>query len=271
MRLKSYTEIDQAKRAPWNYVADTHIARLDKTTSTVQKGSHINMFLQRWSPVRHKLPPHLKDMVNMARKYGTQFDTPNPSRELWGLLPLWHHFGEDPNKRQLNNKSQCKCLRGRHNAHTVGDATTIMARLDRDDHAPTRDCICPDCESDRTNKGCLNPHSCALATQKRVTELLPKWNPTTPNAHREFSREEDSEMSTTFQDVAQITNLADEFRVFTKAQQDEGYIAEIAPYAAHPYDPVTLYPGAVCKKGGEADAVTGAGIYMADGDTGNRS
>ncbi|KAJ7180856.1 hypothetical protein C8R46DRAFT_885735, partial [Mycena filopes] len=119
MRLKSYLELDPQKRPTWAYISDDRMAKMDKLTSKVQAGSHVNMFLQHWSPLRKKLPPHLKNMINTARKYGVIFDTPNPTKEIREALPLWHPFGEDPNKRQLNNKSQCKCLRKNHGTLTV--------------------------------------------------------------------------------------------------------------------------------------------------------
>jgi hypothetical protein len=36
-------------------------------------------------------------MLTIKRKYGTNFDTHEPTREIRERLPLWHHFGENTN------------------------------------------------------------------------------------------------------------------------------------------------------------------------------
>ncbi|KAJ7167391.1 hypothetical protein C8R43DRAFT_1161064, partial [Mycena crocata] len=50
MKLKSYLELDPEKRATWAYASDVRLANHDRKTSRVQDGSHVNMFMQKWSP-----------------------------------------------------------------------------------------------------------------------------------------------------------------------------------------------------------------------------
>ncbi|KAJ7643413.1 hypothetical protein DFH06DRAFT_999143, partial [Mycena polygramma] len=126
MKLKSYLNLDPKSRATWGYVADKQIQRYAKQSSTVDKLSYENMFIQRYSPILRKppknkkqLPRALREMISVANKYGVTFDTLNPSEELRKLLPLWHHFGEDQSKTQYNNKPQHKCLRSAHHVRMV--------------------------------------------------------------------------------------------------------------------------------------------------------
>ncbi|KAJ7704686.1 hypothetical protein B0H16DRAFT_1346596 [Mycena metata] len=106
-------------------------------------------------------------VIDVARKYGVQFDAPHPSMEIKAALPLWHSFGENRSITQLNNKNQCKCLRMNHGAHTIGDAVKIAERLEKGNHSPHRNCGCLDCTFDRDIRGCLNLHSCATVALRR--------------------------------------------------------------------------------------------------------
>ncbi|KAJ7151847.1 hypothetical protein C8R43DRAFT_836132, partial [Mycena crocata] len=177
MRLKSYLELDPEKRATWAYIADETLARHKLVTPKVERSSQVNTFLQSWSPKRSDLPPRLKDMVNVARKYGVSFDTHEPSREVRRMLPLWHHFGEDRTRSRINNSIQCVCLREKHNAATVGDAERISARLADRRHRPDKRCRCLDCVDDRAFRKCENPHACAKMALAKLDGLQAKWDP----------------------------------------------------------------------------------------------
>ncbi|KAJ6524025.1 hypothetical protein B0H19DRAFT_972426, partial [Mycena capillaripes] len=167
-------------------------------------------------------------MVNAAKKFGVKFDTTNPSKDIREMLPLWHHFGEDPNKRQLNNKPQCKCLRKNHRVYTVGEGLVVMARLDDPAHDTDRNCVCEACYDDRVKNKCKNPHSCATTVRMRLDQLLPEWDPRTPEVDHPSDSDEDESDSYTFKPPKGITSLTDGFRVFTNEPR-EPELEEAAP------------------------------------------
>ncbi|KAF8186159.1 hypothetical protein K438DRAFT_1495412, partial [Mycena galopus ATCC 62051] len=110
-------------------------------------------------------------------KYGMEFATIFPSTEILRELPLWHHPGEDPQKRQTNNGVKAKCLREKHAATNIGHALDLTQRLRNPLHSPRASCVCDECEGDRDIKGCINPHACATAATSRLGQILPKWIP----------------------------------------------------------------------------------------------
>jgi hypothetical protein len=177
MTLKSYLEMDPEKRSKWAYFGDKLLAKRDKKGSRVQAGSHINMFMQNYSPKLNKLPAFLKGMLACAKKYSVEFDTLNPSKEIRNSLPLWHHHGENPAKRQINNAPQCKCLRKNHGVKLSGQGIEVMARLDSPGHSADPKCICAECIDDRLERKCKNPHRCAIGVRDRLAQIHSKWDP----------------------------------------------------------------------------------------------
>ncbi|KAJ7117029.1 hypothetical protein C8R44DRAFT_591452, partial [Mycena epipterygia] len=115
--------------------------------------------------------------LKCAKKYGVRFDTINPSRQIQGMIPLWHHFGEDPQKSQTNNSAACRCLRRNHNILYVHEATTVLQRTEDNTHRPSPTCDCSACSNDRRTRGCRNPHAYILALERKLSRLLPKWDP----------------------------------------------------------------------------------------------
>ncbi|KAJ7645320.1 hypothetical protein B0H17DRAFT_847069, partial [Mycena rosella] len=119
-------------------------------------------------------------MLKCAKKYGVEFDTCNPSREILGQIPIWHHFGADPDKKQYNNTKACKCLRDNHGVHTTGEGMAILERLSDPAHKRSPVCRCLACDEDRRVRSCNNPIACIQALERRLADLLPKWNPRRP-------------------------------------------------------------------------------------------
>ncbi|KAJ6572628.1 hypothetical protein B0H10DRAFT_1669573, partial [Mycena sp. CBHHK59/15] len=116
-------------------------------------------------------------MVKCLYKYGFSFEMVNPSPEIQRQLPLWHHPGEDDQKRQVNNGCKANCLRRNHAGLTVGDGMDLTQRLDDPMHEANTSCDCDACEEDRTVRGCENPHACIKAAASRLGQILPKWIP----------------------------------------------------------------------------------------------
>jgi hypothetical protein len=193
MKLQGYLELDPSKRATWAFVTDSKFATHDRRTSNVATGSHVNMFTQSFTPKQSDLPPRLKEMVTVAKKYGLIFDTYNPSQDVKGMLPLFHHFGEDKNKRRINNTAPCKCLRVKHRAQIAQDGVKIAAHLDDPGHLASKDCMCLDCVDDRAFSGCKNPHSCAKMAKPKLDSLIQKWDPRIPPLELPAPLAEDTE------------------------------------------------------------------------------
>ncbi|KAJ7125858.1 hypothetical protein C8R46DRAFT_927518, partial [Mycena filopes] len=210
-------------------------------------------------------------MVNCAKKYGIKFDTLNPSKDVRELLPLWHHFGEDPNKRQLNNKPQCKCLRVNHRVTTVGDGMSVMARLNDPIHEAHKKCICAACSDDRIERKCKNPHSCATAVQTRLGQLLPKWDPRVSDLQEEENPDE-GENTRVFIGPEEISKLTDGFRVFTNAPDPvDPSAAQVVAVDADSEDMVVVAFSGHTEHGGTADAKAAIAIFYGEGDPRNES
>ncbi|KAF8184551.1 hypothetical protein K438DRAFT_2160889, partial [Mycena galopus ATCC 62051] len=114
-------------------------------------------------------------MIKCMNKYGMEFATVLPPSEIMREMPLWHHPGEDPQKRQDNNGKKAKCLRGKHTASNVGHALDLAQRLRDPLHSSRASCVCDGCDDDRTERGCPNPHACAAAAASRLSQILPRW------------------------------------------------------------------------------------------------
>ncbi|KAJ7266226.1 hypothetical protein C8J57DRAFT_1040482, partial [Mycena rebaudengoi] len=269
MRLKSYGELDPEKRATWAKVADRRVIKC-AVKSAVQMGSHKSMFTQDWHPNLYDLPAHLKRMLAMERKYGTTFDTFEPSREIREALPLWHHVGANTGTRQLNNKPQGKCLRRVHGVHIIREGIQIMDKLYSEDHFPGAQCECDDCENDK-DAGCRNPHACAVAVRDRLGELLPKWDPRAPNiAMRINAQDEEENSPLVFHPPPSITHIAKGLRVFTKNVTVEE-IPQPATLVVPGETRRRVVLNGTCLRTGQANAQAGAGIWYEEGDPKNKS
>ncbi|KAJ7693070.1 hypothetical protein B0H17DRAFT_933441, partial [Mycena rosella] len=129
-------------------------------------------------PVNQRDPPALhKPLVKCLNKYGISFATVNPSQEVLRMMPLWHHPGEDNARRQENNGKHANCLRGKHDALTVGAGLDIAQRLTNPLHSNRATRVCDDCDADRTLRGCADPHACAKKAASRLRQLQVQWIP----------------------------------------------------------------------------------------------
>ncbi|KAJ7906722.1 hypothetical protein B0H13DRAFT_1549764, partial [Mycena leptocephala] len=119
-------------------------------------------------------------MLKCAKKYGVEFDLLSPSREIMGKMPLWHHSGQDPAQTQTNNSEACKCLRNNHGVIFVEDGLNILDRINDQTHRASATCKCVACSQDRRSRGCENPAACTSAVDRKLSRLLPKWDPRRP-------------------------------------------------------------------------------------------
>ena len=101
-------------------------------------------------------------MVTAAQKYDANLAAIRLTPQLKSLLPAWYHIAANP--RPITN-IKSKCLLNTHETTRVADLIQMSARLretQRDrTHLNRPQCICRDCVRDR-QKGCKNPHACAV-------------------------------------------------------------------------------------------------------------
>ncbi|KAE9401125.1 hypothetical protein BT96DRAFT_992328 [Gymnopus androsaceus JB14] len=200
MQAKIYLELDSHLRPIWPYLADVIINKESNTTGgkTDQK-SRVNTFIQTWEPKTHNLPPILKNMISKAKNYGVKFIAPKPSEALQLQMPLWHHIGADPAKRQLNNDSKSICLRQNHNVTLVKDAMKMIERFDSDEHIPVQGC------------------KSGLHVAQRLNQLQEHWDPTSQpkSPELDYANLDLEEGDILFDTHLEIKNISDGFRVFT--------------------------------------------------------
>ncbi|KAJ7157686.1 hypothetical protein C8R43DRAFT_883162 [Mycena crocata] len=177
MKLKTYLDLDHKTRATWCYLADQRLRRMVTNPDGFDTEALGNCFMQKWKPNEKKWPKRHRGMLRCAKKYGVEFDTENPSQEIRGEIPLWHHLAEDPEKRQTNNSPACKCLRENHGVLYVHEGMAMLQRLRDVTHRRTPKCKCSACQDDRRSRGCRNPHACIMAIERKLANLLPKWAP----------------------------------------------------------------------------------------------
>ncbi|KAJ7195933.1 hypothetical protein GGX14DRAFT_309745, partial [Mycena pura] len=116
-------------------------------------------------------------MIKCLNKYGISFATVNPSTEILEQMPLWHHPGEDNDKRQGNNGRAARCLRANHATLTIGDGLNVTRRLQDPLHSGQAACVCAMCEEDQDDRGCIDPHACAAKVASRLKQIHPRWVP----------------------------------------------------------------------------------------------
>ncbi|KAH7903929.1 hypothetical protein BJ138DRAFT_1107255 [Hygrophoropsis aurantiaca] len=152
-----------------------------------------------------KLPPFLKRMLKIAKKYNINFNTCLMSKEIQHNLPVWFHIGANKDLNPLNNHTHAKCLRSKHNISTVGDLEKIANRNDRT-HRVRKNCNCEDCKADR-DRGCMNPYRCKKTARMIMASILPKWNPsiTITPPRRDLNPNEVLEASIAFKKQDDIT------------------------------------------------------------------
>jgi hypothetical protein len=177
LKAASLAESDVEKHSHWASLALHQLSKHIVKSPAVAEEARTNLMVQNVK-VNQRDPPAIhKAMVKCLNKYGLSFETVHPSTELQRSMPLWHHPGEDPQKRQVNNGQKAKCLRGKHVALTIGAGVDLAQRLDGPLHYRSASCVCDTCEDDRTTRGCENPHACAIAAASRLGQILPRWIP----------------------------------------------------------------------------------------------
>ncbi|KAJ3966699.1 hypothetical protein EV361DRAFT_933969, partial [Lentinula raphanica] len=224
----------------------------DRATWTYEH-DRVNIFLQSWKTDRTKLPPDIRQMLNIADKYGVRLDGLAFSRDIIRQMPMWLHI-----------EAEVKCLKKNHAVRTVGDAETLARKSQTARHTKRSNCKCTACTDTRRTTPCNNPGRCFAKARQLIHCLPPKWNPMV-RQNEDVEPEDlpipENEESRTFDwRITTKGNLSDAFRIFTMGEKSNNlWINEWDP--DRPQNYIDVYTDGSCEKNGDDDASAGAGIF----------
>ncbi|KAJ7222669.1 hypothetical protein B0H12DRAFT_1241099 [Mycena haematopus] len=220
MKTAALAETDTDKRAHWVSLASHCIKKKVVQNPRVADDAKSDVIVQNYRISQRAHRKQHKEMVQCLYTYGVVFKAVLPSEELQRKMPLWHHPGEDGDKRQTNNSARAKCLRATHAVRTVGEGVDTAARLQDPLHGNSPICPCDACEDDRARK-CKNPHTCADDAGRRLDQLRPEWDPRKERAMRPADSDEPLEEDTKiFRSPREIESLGQGLRVITKREDE---------------------------------------------------
>ncbi|KAJ7716463.1 hypothetical protein B0H16DRAFT_1339042, partial [Mycena metata] len=156
----------------------------------------------------------------------------------------------------------CICLCKKHNVHLVGDAMKMPDRLQSRAHIRARDCVCEDCCDDRLVKRCLNPSVCITALERKLSALLPRWDPRRQSPEPPVPA---VEQPGTFRPPPPITSLTEGLRVLTKKlhlkplQLHAPPVRELAPPQSGTR---TIFVGSATVRNGLGELIAGGGLWL---------
>ncbi|KAJ3976609.1 hypothetical protein EV361DRAFT_789870, partial [Lentinula raphanica] len=258
--LRSYLNLNE-NRATWTFVADAILAHhVPSKFANIEEREKINVFLQSWNSNASKLPKDLKDMINIAKKYGTQLEGMAFSKSIIRQMPIWLHK-EAKDSHKLHNSKESRCLRQNHGVITVGDIETQAKKIWTPRHTRRRNCRCNACETARNENHCAAPYRCFSKANELLHTLPEKWNPTAnlpEDSEPNELHQPETEGGITFDHrITTHGSLADAFRIFT-----HGTTVNTLP---------TVYTDGSCQHNGSDNARTSAGIYYGDGHELNKA
>ncbi|KAH9854954.1 hypothetical protein C2E23DRAFT_701037, partial [Lenzites betulinus] len=222
-------------------------------------------------------------MICAARKYGVRCCAKLPSRDLKDLMPVWHHVGTVSSRARARREvMDCLCLK--HDVSTVGECMAVAKRIEawEEGHEDHKDCVCPQCTTDRGVSGCRAPHACAKAAERLIANIGPKWNPgmdgnvdgltLTRRRVEDNARAWGTNDRVTFNPtIRQEGPAANAIRVFAaSADGDEWATRAPRPFAVDE-ESVEVYLDGSCVHGREGTPRAGCGIWYGDGDPRNKA
>ena len=135
------------------------------------------------------------------------------------------------------------------------------------------------CKTDRQN-GCKDPHKCASVAEAIVIKLAQKFNPTAQIRkddltlmHRRLKKNakvsvENGDELIFNPSVTTRKNLSDAFRIFAPKQIPT--LPALRPLRVTDPAPLTIFTDGSCLHNGQHNAISGAGVWVADGHPLNR-
>ncbi|KAJ3721117.1 hypothetical protein C8R42DRAFT_561189, partial [Lentinula raphanica] len=275
MRLKSYLSFEPT----WTKVADALFAlNVPSSERNVDPAVRINIFLQSWQTYQNKNQiPRLKTLTDTAKKHGLRIEGVAFSREILRGMPIWYHKEANPLIRSMNSTKSSICLRTKHKIRTVGEAVDLITKYQDDAHVPDGMCKCMGCESIRTSWQCEHPHGCISQARKLLDTLPPKWDPRSelPEDYQgeyRASGEENRNKIVPFDNrITTNGSMSEIFRIFTdKDAKPTNSLPNLKAMAEILDDAVVATDGS-CENNGEENARAGAGVFVSEGSTQNKS
>ncbi|KAI0326649.1 hypothetical protein GY45DRAFT_1258552, partial [Cubamyces sp. BRFM 1775] len=282
--LKDYLDFT-VKRQTWAVLADTLMARAVAAESKhVEESAKINTFAQTWKVSTRSaagLPEDIKRIVKVAKRYNVVLDTPNPTEDLKGAMPVWYHIAAGEGRDAPNSKSS-RCLRRNHKVSTVAQCTRMAGRITRPrtEHRNSAEYPCMECVCDRVDTECDNLARCAAAARKVIGKLLPKWRPdgtrTEDNLTLTRKRLEENEVARAENGrivfnptITQGTPLTMAFRVFAGEAVEAGAAGRTPRGFQVAQEETEVYTDRACMKNGLANARARSGVWFGDNDERN--
>ncbi|KAJ3739259.1 hypothetical protein DFH05DRAFT_1407723, partial [Lentinula detonsa] len=267
--LQSYLDISE-NRATWAYVADALIAQnIPNKYANLEEHSKINIFLQTWKTQTSKLPKDLKNMIEVAKKFGTRLEGLAFLKNITREMPVWYH-AEAPETSKSYNQQQNKCLRENHNVRTVGNMEHEAKKIHTIRHSRRRNCRCTECATART-LNCKSPYKCFSRANEIMKTLPPKWNPTV-GPQNEDRMDQNQALGEGIKFDYRITTegtLADAFRIFTEGKTTNELINQ--NHYQEKEETITIYTDGLCINNGNDNAKAGAGIFCPTHNNLNRA
>ncbi|KAK0222653.1 hypothetical protein EDD85DRAFT_779184 [Armillaria nabsnona] len=284
MKLKSYLCLDESRPVA-GYVKDAIINKY------VQKGiprekAMANTVLQTWTVnLKHnlQLPKHIVTMLRTGKSFNLCLDILNPSQDVQCQIPIWHHTGVKTKKHKRYGSKTCKCLMNSHNVETAGEAMDLERQLHSTEHKSRWDCKCAECHDDHQQRGCDNPHRCALMARDLLNNLMEKWDPQRPDQDNGLhltpddrlqnqSVREDNNMTHFDPGIDNENTLTEGIQIFTSGWDICPKPALRAELGAegNQYPVISIaYTDGSAYNNGTADACAGAGVWFGEDDERN--
>ncbi len=279
MWLKAYLDFS-SDRPTWAFIADDlYATHVTKDCKPRQPELRVNPFLQKWKPRAYGHPAELQGMLEAAKKYGLKLEGLAFSRNILKSMPMWdHEYADRTRLSRLTCPSKLlTCLQMTHRARSVGDLQQLAATLVDSAHQPCARCECTACLSLRMTTGCDNPHLCCTRARDLVSTLPRKWNPDKrqpedyeQKAMDDLLEENRPEGVVPFdRRITTFGHLGHAFRIFTVSSPTSN--DETIPEIDENRDSLTIATDGSCLFNGEARAQAGAGVFVENDPSLNRS
>jgi ribonuclease HI/exonuclease III len=267
----------RSQRPIWAYLVDEIIKLNVQKKPIVDEASRINWIMQSWhesEAVDSKISTNIREMLRVARKYKTGFDSPKISLETKLEMPIWHHHAIQNN--YYWNKKAARCLRNNHKITKVEDLINYIQNSDR--YGRFGSIVCE------------SVYACNKIA-KMILNLLPdKYNPVhntpikdnlshTPTRIRKYKRAKvDSDIIAFNPDITEKGDMHNAIRIFQKHNTYKK--RRLNPETRKPAyrdlgkskpKKITIYTDGSATGNGSMNGTSGIGIWRREGSARNRS
>ena len=279
--LKAYLDLTPS-HPNWAFVTNTIINHIRPDVTPDSYLSHYS--LMSWSPPSQgprakTLLTCVLSLIKTAMEADLTFAPLKLSHHLKLLLPAWFHMGTP---LPTYHKVKDSCLKQVHKISKVKNLMKLYKWIRQDDsgHIPWCNCKCAGCEEDRS-RGCKDPHKCASMAEAIIIKLSQKFNPTASTrkdgltlTHRRLEKNarasvENGDELIFNPSVTTKNNLSDCFRVF--APKPTPALLMLRPPPDSNPAPLTMFTDGSCLHNGQHNAISRAGVWVADGHPLNRA